>query len=146
MQRPPPFRIVIGNVQGIRRAPRAAQFAVGMTLRSQFSPVWMTRHGRISAVQTHGVAILVYQLDALYAVRAARRTPDFVHELESTRVLTSGVRLKRGSTPRCSTAKAFMCRAHENRHAQRPAQIRYCNRVCTPAMSPTRTRRLPSCS
>ena len=37
---------------------------------------------RDSAVQPHGVAILVYQLDAIDSARAARRTADFVHQFE----------------------------------------------------------------
>ena len=35
-----------------------------------------------SAVQTHGMTILVDQFDAIDAVRAARGAADFVHEFE----------------------------------------------------------------
>jgi hypothetical protein len=125
VQRPPPFRIVIRNVQGIRRAPRAAQLAVGMPLRSQFSPVWMTRHGRISAVQTHGVAILVYQLDAVDAVRAARCAADFVHELEEHPGVEVRGKAQARLYPEVQHGKTLMGGTNENGHTQRPAEIRY---------------------
>src|SRR6266851_6196351 len=51
MQRHPPLGIVIGEVPGVRRAPRAAQFTVGMTLRSEFSKVGFARHRALWGIQ-----------------------------------------------------------------------------------------------
>src|SRR5258708_2126114 len=98
-----------------------------MTLRSEFSYLGFARHlaGGVSAVQAHGVAILVDQFDAVDAVRAARGTADLVHEFEQH----PGVHLRSCAeawlNPEMQHGEAFMRRAHENGNAQRSSQVGY---------------------
>ena len=70
---PAPFAIVILDVHRIGRTPGAAQLAVRVAPRPHPPKVSFARHEpRGSAVQMHGVSVLVDQLDAIDAAGTAR--------------------------------------------------------------------------
>jgi hypothetical protein len=105
-----PFSVVISKVQRVRRAPCAAQLAVGMTLRSQSPPVVARHESRTdSAVQPHGVTILVNQLDAVDTARAARSAANFVHQFEQHPRIQLGGRAEARLHSEMQNCESLMC-------------------------------------
>jgi hypothetical protein len=86
----------------------------------------------MSGVQAHGVAILVDEFDSLDPVRAARRTADFVHQLEQH----PGVQVRSPAEvrlqPQMQHGESFMRRAYEDGNSDRPAQIGNCEQRLNP--------------
>src|ERR1700688_953404 len=144
-----PLDVVIGDIQRVRRAPRAAQLAVAMTLRSQFTPIGLCRHrARLPVQQCRRTAWQSLYTSSMQSTPRVRRAVLRISciSLSSTRVLNSGVVLKRGSTPRCRTANRSCAARTKTATPKGLPNSDTANRVCTPAISPTRTRKLPSCS
>ncbi len=113
-----PLGIMIGDVERIRGAPRAAQLAVRMTLNRCHDPAQ-------SDVQPHGVAILVDELDAVDAPRAPRRAANLVHQLEKH----PGIDFRGCGQARLDAEmqhhESLVRPTHEHRDAQWPAGVRY---------------------
>src|SRR3984957_16195865 len=145
----PPFGVVIGDIQGVRRAPGTAQLAVGMTLRTQCAPIGLARHRALAWVQpcrrTAWESLYTSSMQSTPRVRRAVLRISCI-SFSSTRVLSSGVMLRRGSSPRCRTANLSCAARTKTATPKGLPKSDTANSVCTPAISPTRTRNLPSCS
>src|SRR6202166_3598964 len=70
-----------------------------------------------AAVQAHGVAVLVYQLDAIDSARATRSAADFVHQFEQHPGIELRGRAQARLHAKMQDCESFMRRAYENGNA-----------------------------
>src|ERR1700694_4730477 len=98
-----------------------------MTLRSEFSKVGFARHRRYadSAVQPHGVAILVDQFDAVDAVRSARCTAELGRQFDQHPGVYIGGSAEAWIYREMQHRDPFVRRATENGNARRFEHVGY---------------------